>query len=183
MSELKATVSDEDSSLEKWTRVISLLRERESESLLKQIHNDTAKANAKDRAEEREKFLHWIYKHPLQDRLNDLTAKRYKKEDIGRRFLTSTEVNDWKAGNPKALHCQGIPSAGKTMLMAATIEHLDRFHSETPLAFVFCDYKSEDRQTFPYLRSIKVAYNDSTKERRAVNDVKRKCRRLLGRRT
>ncbi|KAJ6069874.1 ankyrin [Penicillium canescens] len=151
LRELKSTVSNEDVNFEKWTHVTSLLRHKESEILLKQIHEQALKGDAKDKTQEREKFLHWIYKYPLYGRLNDLTSKRYKKEVIGRWFVTSNELSDWKAGKPKALHCYGIPSAGKTMLMAATIEHLDRDHPDTPLAFVFCDYKSEDRQTFPLL--------------------------------
>ncbi|KAK8084514.1 hypothetical protein PG997_005785 [Apiospora hydei] len=59
-------------------------------------------------------------------------------------FFDSPEFSDWASGVNKTLFCPGIPGAGKTIVAAATIRHLQRQRSR--VAFYYCSYTNQDTE-------------------------------------
>jgi DNA polymerase III delta prime subunit len=68
-------------------------------------------------------------------------------------FLKHTLFTSWKNDPvPFLLLCQGIPGAGKTILTAMCIEELLKdFDKDTNTAYVYCDYRNQEKETVPVL--------------------------------
>ncbi|KAL3465617.1 ankyrin repeat-containing domain protein [Aspergillus heterothallicus] len=96
----------------------------------------------------------WITDMEYGRQLSDCLDKR--APETGGWFLESTEFKDWLTGTKQTLFCQGIPGAGKTIISATVIDHLQRIckqgHS-IGVAFAFLDYQAHISES-DLLRSI-----------------------------
>ena len=72
-----------------------------------------------------------------------------RQEGTAQWFLDSAEFKRWTDGTDKTLFCPGIPGAGKTMMAAVGIDHLNQTTNpnDTGLAYLFCSYKSQFEQS------------------------------------
>ncbi|KAH7381270.1 ankyrin repeat domain-containing protein [Phaeosphaeria sp. MPI-PUGE-AT-0046c] len=72
-----------------------------------------------------------------------------RQEETGFWFLNAPEFTDWIKGSQQTLFCPGIPGAGKTMMAAIAVDHLQKA-VQTPdigVAYLYCSYKRQEQQT------------------------------------
>jgi Cdc6-like AAA superfamily ATPase len=95
----------------------------------------------------RDKTLEWISSTDFTTQQSDFIARR--QDGTGLRFLNSPQFAQWIHGLNQTLFCPGIPGAGKTIMAAATIDHLSRTlpSSTTGVAYIYCNYKAETDQS------------------------------------
>jgi Cdc6-like AAA superfamily ATPase len=91
----------------------------------------------------------WISPTDFVAQQSDILRRRYA--GTGQWFLDLPEFVDWRNGSipNETLLCTGIPGAGKTMLVAVTIDHLSA-KVQAPaigIAWLYCSYKSRVEQT------------------------------------
>jgi Cdc6-like AAA superfamily ATPase len=105
-----------------------------------------------DREQIRE-ALNWI--STLNFRSQQARHKSLMEQYTGAWFLRSQEFESWVEQPSQTLFCPGIPGAGKTMMAAAVVDHLERNVLDQSLgknlAYVFCDYKDEKAQSVDQL--------------------------------
>ena len=97
------------------------------------------------------RILDWISSSDFQSQQADLDERR--QDGTGRWFIESPAFNDWIEGPKKTLFCPGIPGAGKTMMIANAINHLQKNakNNKVRIAYIFCNYKDAANQTTAYL--------------------------------
>jgi hypothetical protein len=105
-----------------------------------------------DRAQVQE-ALNWI--SGLNFRAQQARHTSMMERDTGHWFLNSQEFVQWLEQPGQILFCPGIPGAGKTMMAASVVNHVEtQLIKSTPgtnLAYLFCDYKSEEEQSLDQL--------------------------------
>jgi Cdc6-like AAA superfamily ATPase len=71
-----------------------------------------------------------------------------RQPGTGEWFLNSPKFLAWVRGDIQTLFCEGIPGAGKTVLLSIVIEHLRSIQNggEWPVAFLFCNYGIQEEQ-------------------------------------
>ncbi|KAF1972853.1 hypothetical protein BU23DRAFT_580629 [Bimuria novae-zelandiae CBS 107.79] len=92
-------------------------------------------------------IMDWLSSADFPAQQSDFIARR--QEETGLWFLNSPEFTDWVSGTSQTLFCPGIPGAGKTMMAAITVDHLQKT-VQTPdvgVAYVYCNYKRQTNQT------------------------------------
>ncbi|KAI9368840.1 hypothetical protein BJX61DRAFT_546147 [Aspergillus egyptiacus] len=70
--------------------------------------------------------------------------------NTGRWFLDSEPFQKWSEGHVGVLWCPGMPGAGKSILAAAAIEHMERKlagENNQALLWTFCEYQQGAEQT------------------------------------
>ncbi|KAF2098299.1 hypothetical protein NA57DRAFT_39948 [Rhizodiscina lignyota] len=93
-----------------------------------------------------QEIMNWISSDDFEVQQSDIISR--KQAGTGKWFLEYPEFINWRDMPKQTLFCPGIPGAGKTMMAAATIDHLkvDLPHN-VGVAFVFCNYKGKASQT------------------------------------
>lgn len=96
---------------------------------------------------ERRKVLDWITPLNFPAQQSALLSRR--QEGTGQWLFESPEFNTWMNKPGETLLCKGIPGAGKTMLASIAIDHLKNAlsHKNTPVVYIYCDYKRQQEQT------------------------------------
>ncbi|KAK5659055.1 hypothetical protein OQA88_1142 [Cercophora sp. LCS_1] len=69
-------------------------------------------------------------------------------KDTGQWFINDPRFKDWLQNPGTTLLCPGIPGAGKTVMVAGVVDHVQsvlvNLGDKANLAYVYCDYKTED---------------------------------------
>jgi Cdc6-like AAA superfamily ATPase len=78
---------------------------------------------------------------------HDIISRRH--DGTGEWFLWAEEFKRWSDGSSKTLFCPGIPGAGKTMIAAIAIDHLNRTacNDTVGVAYLFFNYKGQANQS------------------------------------
>ena len=98
--------------------------------------------------EERRKIADWLSATDYFAMQKDYES--LAEEETGQWFLNSTEFRKWRDGECLTLLCQGIPGAGKTVLSAICVEHLQTLFGEDAEVAIVCQfyvYKRQGEQT------------------------------------
>ncbi|KAH7353153.1 hypothetical protein BKA66DRAFT_516228 [Pyrenochaeta sp. MPI-SDFR-AT-0127] len=124
------------------------------ESRLSSMHNDNkvikVGVNAIHQGQDRQKhhlIMDWLSSADFPAQQSDFISHR--QGETGQWFLDSPEFIEWVQGSSQTLFCPGIPGAGKTMMAAITVDHLQKT-VQTPdigVAYLYCNYKRREEQT------------------------------------
>jgi hypothetical protein len=92
-------------------------------------------------------IMDWLSSADFPAQQSDFIARR--QEDTGLWFLNSPEFTDWVSGTSPTLFCPGIPGAGKTMMSAIAVDHLQKTvqTADVGVAYIYCNYKRQADQT------------------------------------
>ncbi|KAF2010542.1 hypothetical protein BU24DRAFT_414117 [Aaosphaeria arxii CBS 175.79] len=92
------------------------------------------------------RLVEWISPSKYPSQHWDIMKRRV--EGTGQWFLDAPETAKWLTEVNGTLFCTGMPGAGKTMIAAIVIDHLQRStrHNLDGLAYVFCNYKLRKEQ-------------------------------------
>lgn len=114
-------------------------------------------------------LVEWISSAKYSSQQSDFIARR--QPGTGQWFLDSPEFSNWLGGPSHTLFCPGIPGAGKTMVSAIAVDHLqkvvdgalgnlsgvniaDTRQSDLyGVAQIFCNYKTQSEQNTTSLLS------------------------------
>lgn len=97
-------------------------------------------------------ILDWLTPIDYATQQSDFISRR--QPGTGQWLFDSTEFQKWLEEGQQTLFCPGIPGAGKTILTAATINHLTiRFQNDPDvgIAYLYCNFKRNDDQKPQYL--------------------------------
>ena len=96
-------------------------------------------------------IMEWLSTTDFPAQQHDIISRR--QDGTAQWFLDSTGFKAWLDGPEKTLFCPGIPGAGKTMMAAVTIDHLNRSvrRKDIGVAYLFCSYKTQIDQSAPNL--------------------------------
>ncbi|KAK3697687.1 hypothetical protein LTR37_017336 [Vermiconidia calcicola] len=88
----------------------------------------------------------WLSANDNSKQQADIMARH--QSDTGRCFLESDAFREWEQGKYRILLCPGVPGAGKTMMAALAIDHLQKTarNRDSPVVFLYCNYKRSDDQ-------------------------------------
>lgn len=91
--------------------------------------------------------MDWISSANFPAQQSDLISRMQK--DTGQWFLNSPEFTKWVDGASQTLFCPGIPGAGKTMMAAITVDHLQKTVQahDVGVTYIYCNYKARGDQT------------------------------------
>lgn len=91
--------------------------------------------------------MDWISSDQFQAQQSDLILRR--QEETGLWFLGSSKFGEWFQGANPTLFCLGMPGAGKTMMAAITVDHLQKTvqAQDVGIAYIYCNYKARTDQT------------------------------------
>lgn len=93
--------------------------------------------------------LNWISSNQFRSKQSD--EKSLIQQQTNAWFLQTSEFIAWRDEPNQILYCPGIPGAGKTVMAATVIDHLETrigYPAQAEnLAYVFCDYKAQENQT------------------------------------
>ncbi|KAH4217774.1 hypothetical protein HBH70_194640 [Parastagonospora nodorum] len=92
-------------------------------------------------------IMDWLSSADFSAQQSDFIARR--QEETGFWFLESPEFTDWVSGTSQTLFCHGIPGAGKTMMTAIAVDHLQKTvqTADIGVAYMYCNYKRQADQT------------------------------------
>lgn len=93
------------------------------------------------------KVVNYLAKFDFSVRYKDVFSARH--EGTGQWFLDHERFQNWQKAEGQTLWCPGIPGAGKTILLALAINHLQQrlTKSDEAVLFAFCDYKDRGSQS------------------------------------
>ncbi|KAF1962050.1 ankyrin [Byssothecium circinans] len=118
------------------------------------MHNDNkvikvgVEAIQQDQDRQRHRLImDWLSAVNFPAQQSDFIARR--QEETGLWFLNSLEFTDWVSGTSQTLFCPGIPGAGKTMMAAVAVDHLQKTvqTADVGVAYIYCNYKRQADQT------------------------------------
>ncbi|CAG8217276.1 unnamed protein product [Penicillium olsonii] len=97
--------------------------------------------------ERHEKIVQFLAKFDFSARFRDVFSVRHKS--TGQWFLEAEKFKTWMEGKGQRLWCSGIPGAGKTVLLAIAINHLQErfFKPDEVVLFAFCDHRDRENQS------------------------------------
>ncbi|CAG8400414.1 unnamed protein product [Penicillium salamii] len=97
--------------------------------------------------ERHEKIVQFLAKFDFSARYRDVFSARHKM--TGQWFVEAETFKTWVDRIGQRLWCPGIPGAGKTVLLAVAINHLQErfFKPDEVVLFAFCDYKDQQNQS------------------------------------
>lgn len=127
-----------------------------------------------DQDRQRHQFImDWISSDDFSAQQSDFIRRR--QTDTGLWFLESDEFAKWVHGSEQTLFCPGIPGAGKTMIAAITIDHLQKT-VQTPdigVAYLYCNYKrhAEQRTSSLLAAMLKQLVQDRPSIAQPVSDL------------
>ncbi|KAL2816405.1 ankyrin repeat-containing domain protein [Aspergillus cavernicola] len=123
--------------------------ERRAKDLLGEVHNTVVSIDEKvselkliAMKGQSARLLQWLSPRNFSAELQDILRRRGR--GTGLWFLNSDELQAWLSSNRQTLFCPGIPGAGKTVMAAIVVEHLERIAEHDPavgLAYLFCRYQ------------------------------------------
>jgi hypothetical protein len=92
-------------------------------------------------------IMDWLSSADFPAQQSDFIARR--QEETGLWFLNSPKFTDWVSGTSQTLFCPGIPGAGKTMMAAIAVDHLQKTvqTADVGVAYIYCNYKRQADQT------------------------------------
>ncbi|EAQ88564.1 hypothetical protein CHGG_05183 [Chaetomium globosum CBS 148.51] len=111
------------------------------------IQESVAVVTAKMKTKEELHTLNWLTSVDYADQHNDFIRRR--QEGTGQWLLDSAEFQAWLNTDKQTLFCPGIPGAGKTLITAIVINHLQsRFRDDqsTGIAYIYCNFQRQDGQ-------------------------------------
>ncbi|KZM20487.1 hypothetical protein ST47_g8336 [Ascochyta rabiei] len=110
------------------------------------IHSRLNTVQQSQDEEKRQKILAWLSQsnHPAQK--SDIIGR--KQEGTGEWFTSSPKFTAWLREPGATLFCPGIPGAGKTVIAATAIEHLEKTtrNDTEAVAYLFLNYKEQESQ-------------------------------------
>ncbi|KAL1835780.1 hypothetical protein VTJ49DRAFT_6085 [Mycothermus thermophilus] len=125
-------------------------REEQMQNHRAYIHGFNSLGRRVDNAEaqrEREEVLNWLAPSDYSQHHADILRRR--QPGTGQWFLDSPQFQKWLSNMPQILFCPGIPGAGKTFIVAAVIDYLQRrFHGNPRIgvAFLYCNFRRKHEQ-------------------------------------
>ncbi|KAJ9295853.1 hypothetical protein DTO271G3_5876 [Paecilomyces variotii] len=93
-------------------------------------------------------ILDWISPHDFSAAHNDILYQRMEGTCLW--FLETEEMKNWFQNRGQTLFCPGIPGAGKTVMAATIIEHLESAltdDSKAVVAYIYCSYQPKTEQS------------------------------------
>lgn len=68
-------------------------------------------------------------------------------------FIETPEFNAWTRGEKQTLYCTGMPGAGKTIIAATAIEHLQKTvqRQGCAVSYIYCSYQRRAENSVPVL--------------------------------
>jgi Cdc6-like AAA superfamily ATPase len=100
-------------------------------------------------------IMDWLSAADFAAQQSDFIARR--QEETGLWFLNSPEFTEWVSGASPTLFCPGIPGAGKTMMAAIAVDHLQKTvaTAKVGVAYVYFNYKRQaDQSTSSLLAAV-----------------------------
>lgn len=100
--------------------------------------------------EQKIKILDWLCPNDYGTEQSDLFNKR--QQGTGRWFLDSDQFQQWFNSPKQTLLCQGIPGAGKTVMMSIVIDYLGTMYQDDQsigVVFIYCNFRRQYQQK-PY---------------------------------
>jgi hypothetical protein len=87
------------------------------------------------------KILDWLSTSDYRSQLSYSLDR--KEEGTAQWLLKSPEFLEWNREAGRTLFCQGMPGAGKTLMMSTVVEYLNSQHgkdTEVGIAYLYCDF-------------------------------------------
>lgn len=127
LSKLSEAIKNETRLIPSIAQNVEVIRRNQDEQQIREIAN-------------------WLSSVDFSQQQNAFVAQR--REGTGEWFLESPEFVNWLTGPTATLFCPGLPGAGKTIISSLVIQHLQESMDSRSygLAFLFCDYKSQEKQ-------------------------------------
>lgn len=94
-----------------------------------QINNRMATLQLSNSKQEQETMINWI--SPLDFRPQHHDFIQRKEHGTGKRFLEAAPFQYWLTRSHQELFCPGIPGAGKTIMAATVVNHLEKMFEIT----------------------------------------------------
>ncbi|KAL2830411.1 hypothetical protein BJY01DRAFT_240400 [Aspergillus pseudoustus] len=107
-----------------------------------------AKKKMEEAKKRHEAIVDYLAPFDFSKRYADLLSQRH--ENTGQWFLEADAFQKWLVNEGRTLWCSGIPGAGKSVLLASAIHHLQsRFAKQPDIAiiFAFCNHRDAAKQT------------------------------------
>ncbi|KAI3161319.1 hypothetical protein DTO046C5_6555 [Penicillium roqueforti] len=114
-------------------------------------------------------ILDWLSPHNFNDVQNDRLAQRIDGTCLW--FLETAEMKNWLQSAGQTLFCPGIPGAGKTVMAATIIEHLQSLTKQDPksvVAYIYCSYQPKSEQAVQNM--LQVLLRQVTAKQRSIPD-------------
>ncbi|CAG8960230.1 hypothetical protein HYFRA_00012749 [Hymenoscyphus fraxineus] len=170
LSTLKEIIADIRENLSLAVELLHLNRTTEHGEqlghLADQFHSLALSTKAHHNAQERETIIEWLSSMNFLAAQNDIHRRR--QEGTGEWLFKTPEYEAWLNGNERILWCSGsrkhtlvihlqktklkslTAGAGKTILASAIVNHFEisTTNAGIGLAFIYCNYKERDSQTF-----------------------------------
>jgi Cdc6-like AAA superfamily ATPase len=104
--------------------------------------------------EKHRQLLDWISPTDYPTKHSDIL--KHRQEGTGQWFLDSPELSQWLSKEKEILFCPGIHGAGKTMMVATTINHMlqSTQYKSSGVAYVYCNYKAENQDASSVLAAL-----------------------------
>lgn len=90
------------------------------------------------------RLLNWLSPNDFSSQHHDIISRR--KIGTGLWFLESDEFQGWLKQSGQTLFCPGIPGAGKTVMAAIIVDHLQAKFQHDPqvhVGYLFCSYQPQ----------------------------------------
>ncbi|KAH6643577.1 hypothetical protein C7974DRAFT_985 [Boeremia exigua] len=93
------------------------------------------------------RIMDWLSSDDLPAQHADFISRR--QADTGLWFLDSPQFTEWVHGAGQTLFCPGIPGAGKTMMAAIAVDHLQSTVQapDVGVTYLYCNYTTQADQT------------------------------------
>ncbi|RYP56734.1 hypothetical protein DL769_009874 [Monosporascus sp. CRB-8-3] len=140
--ELTSTVKSDTAAIKEDTALIRPIKDEVSRII---SHAGTAVDAAMQ--QRIDKIMCFMAPCDFGSKLSDFRSSRVP--ETGTWFVESPQFREWVHNEGDTLWCQGIPGAGKTILVSMAIDHLrHKFLSQngTQIVYAFCDYKHRGEQ-------------------------------------
>jgi Cdc6-like AAA superfamily ATPase len=92
-------------------------------------------------------ILNWLTPIDYGPQQSDFIKRR--QEGTGTWLLRTNEFTTWLDQRNKTLFCSGIPGAGKTILAAIVVDHLNNQYAGDPtisIAYIYCNFRQQNKQ-------------------------------------
>ena len=109
----------------------------------------------RDTDQDRLKILAWLSPLNFKAKHHDVLSNHHP--GTGQWLFDTPEFISWRCGDSKAMWCNGIPGAGKTILASIVIDRLERemmSRTEDGFAYVYCSYQNPEHTSQNLFASI-----------------------------
>lgn len=97
-------------------------------------------------------MLDWLSTKDYGSDQSDILSQR--QEGTGTWLVDGDEFHEWVNQSNRIMYCKGMPGAGKTVMTAVVVDHLQTRFEKDPdigIAYIYCNYRNETEQTLPLL--------------------------------